>query len=73
MRAEKVSEQTPHRTPRTLFAAIMMPWPLPQSTIPNRQSPEATSRAAASPCLGYGVLSEVVGPMSTTAQPCAAM
>src|SRR6516225_5933329 len=52
MRAENVSTQTPQRIPLTLFAAIMMPWPVPHRMMPNRQSPEATSRAAASPCLG---------------------
>ena len=38
--------------PSTLFAAIMMPWPLPHRMMPRRQSPEATSRAAALPCCG---------------------
>jgi hypothetical protein len=52
MRAENVSAQTPQRMPFTLFAAIMMPWPVPHRMTPNRQSPEATSRAAAWPCLG---------------------
>jgi hypothetical protein len=52
MQAENVSAQTPQRMPLTLFAAIMMPWPLRQKMMANRQSPDATSRAAASPCYG---------------------
>jgi len=52
MRAENVSAHTPQRMPPILFAAIMIPCPVPHSTIPNRQSPDATRRAAASPCAG---------------------
>jgi hypothetical protein len=35
------------------FAAIMMPWPVPHRMMPNRQSPEVTSRAAASHLLQF--------------------
>jgi len=36
----------------TLLAAIMIPCPVPHRMIPNRQSPDATNRAAARPCSG---------------------
>src|SRR5882724_923982 len=45
MRAENVSAQTPQRMPLTLFAAIMMPWPVPHRMMPNRISPMIFSHA----------------------------
>ena len=39
------SEQCAQRTPRTLFAAMEMPIPVPQMRIPRSQSPETTALA----------------------------
>ena len=37
-----------HRTPRTLLAAMEMPMPVEQITMPRSHSPRATARAAGS-------------------------
>ena len=51
-RASTVSAQWAQRMPWTLLAAMEMPMPVVQMTMPRGQSPAATARAAASPKSG---------------------
>ena len=50
--ASSASAQCAQRIPLTLFAAIEIPMPVVQTTMPYSHSPLATARAAASPKMG---------------------
>ena len=47
--ADRLSPQRAQRMPLTLFAAMEMPMPVVQMTMPRSHSPEATLRATFSP------------------------